>query len=131
MQGLFEQLRQLIPLERALAFAVAFLIFLAGYGVARLARSGVRSLAGHRMTERHAGMVGSVVFYLIVLLALAEALTHVGLDLSVALGAAGIFTVAIGFAAQTSASNLISGLFLIAERPFRIGDSIQVGATSG
>ena len=38
---------------------------------------------------------------------------------------------AIGFASQTSASNLISGLFLVAERPFTVGDVIRVGTTTG
>ena len=47
------------------------------------------------------------------------------------LGAAGVLSVAIGFASQTSASNLVSGLFLIGERPFGVGDVIQVSGTSG
>jgi len=54
-----------------------------------------------------------------------------GFQLSVLLGAAGILSVAIGFASQTSASNLISGLFLIGEGPFAIGDFIRVGTTEG
>ena len=40
-------------------------------------------------------------------------------------------SVAIGFASQTSASNIISGLFLVSERPFSIGDLIRVGSTTG
>lgn len=47
------------------------------------------------------------------------------------LGAAGILSVAIGFASQTSASNLISGLFLMMERPFSVGDIIRVESTTG
>ncbi|HSP00724.1 MAG TPA: mechanosensitive ion channel family protein, partial [Thioalkalivibrio sp.] len=35
------------------------------------------------------------------------------------------------FASQTSASNLISGLFLIGEGPFGTGDVIKVGETTG
>jgi small-conductance mechanosensitive channel len=38
-------------------------------------------------------------------------LREAGFKLSVFLGAAGILTVALGFASQTSATNLISGLF--------------------
>ena len=41
------------------------------------------------------------------------------------------WVVAIGFASQTSASNLVSGLFLLAERPFQIGDAVRIGAISG
>jgi small-conductance mechanosensitive channel len=39
--------------------------------------------------------------------------------------------VAIGFASQTSASNLISGLFLMAERPFVVGDWVQIDDVVG
>ena len=53
---------------------------------------------------------------------------ELGFSLTVLLGAAGVLSVAIGFASQTSASNIISGLFLIAEKPFVIGDVITVGA---
>ncbi|MFH1465269.1 MAG: mechanosensitive ion channel family protein [Pseudomonadota bacterium] len=63
--------------------------------------------------------------------AAASALRELGFDLSVLLGAAGVLTVAMGFAAQTSASNLISGLFLALERSFKVGDAITVGTTQG
>jgi small-conductance mechanosensitive channel len=55
------------------------------------------------------------------------ALHQLGFNLSVLLGAAGVFSVAIGFAAQTSAANLISGLFVVSESSFQVGDTIQVG----
>ncbi|MFP4070110.1 MAG: mechanosensitive ion channel family protein, partial [Opitutales bacterium] len=58
-------------------------------------------------------------------------LIHLNVNLTAVLGAAGIATVAIGFAAQTSLSNLISGLFLLGERPFEVGDLIVVGQTRG
>lgn len=70
-------------------------------------------------------------YYLILVLFLISALRELGFNLGVLLGAAGILSVAIGFASQTSASNLISGLFLVAERPFTVGDVIRVGATTG
>jgi small-conductance mechanosensitive channel len=54
-----------------------------------------------------------------------------GIDSSAILGAAGIAGVAIGFAAQTSMSNLISGLFLISEKPFALGDVITIDNATG
>ena len=69
--------------------------------------------------------------YGVVTIAIATALAQLGFDLRVLLGAAGILTVAIGFAAQTSASNLISGIFLMVEKPFVIGDVVDVGGTRG
>lgn len=58
-------------------------------------------------------------------------LKEAGFKLSVFLGAAGILTVALGFASQTSASNLISGLFLIGEGSFEVGDTIQLTLIRG
>ena len=51
--------------------------------------------------------------------------------MSVLLGAAGVLTVAAGFAAQTSAANVISGLFLLGEHPFSIGDVIRFDKVLG
>ncbi|MCK5007115.1 MAG: mechanosensitive ion channel family protein, partial [Spirochaetales bacterium] len=54
-----------------------------------------------------------------------------GVKITALLGAAGIVGIAIGFASQTSMSNLISGLFMISEKPFEIGDVIKMGGTVG
>lgn len=54
-----------------------------------------------------------------------------GIKFSAIWGAAGIAGVAIGFAAQTSVSNLISGLFVLTEGTLKIGDTIIVGDVTG
>lgn len=59
------------------------------------------------------------------------ALRELGFEMGPLLGAAGIFSVAIGFASQTSFSNLISGMFLISEQAFVVGDSINVNGIVG
>ncbi|MBN2860748.1 MAG: mechanosensitive ion channel family protein [Sphaerochaetaceae bacterium] len=51
--------------------------------------------------------------------------------LSALLGTAGIVTVAIGIASQNSMGNLISGIFLLSEQSFVVGDVIEVGAFIG
>lgn len=60
-----------------------------------------------------------------------QALRSVGVDLVGILGAAGVAGVAIGFASQTALSNLISGIFLITERSFSIGDYVRVSDLEG
>lgn len=65
------------------------------------------------------------------LLALLLILREFNINLGIFLGAAGIATVALGFAAQTSASNLISGVFLLGDRAFAVGDMIRVDTTTG
>jgi small-conductance mechanosensitive channel len=66
------------------------------------------------------------VFYLILAVMV---LNEFGFKISALLGAAGVFGVAIGFASQTSVSNIISGIFLISEKPFVIGDAVEIGGT--
>ena len=59
------------------------------------------------------------------------ALRAVGVDLISVLGAAGVAGIAIGFAAQTVLSNLISGIFIMSERSIRLGDYITTDSISG
>ncbi|MEM1328581.1 MAG: mechanosensitive ion channel family protein [Bacteroidota bacterium] len=47
------------------------------------------------------------------------------------LAGAGILAVAIGFASQAALSNVISGLFIIIFKPFRVNDRLAVGTDSG
>ncbi|MCB1123063.1 MAG: mechanosensitive ion channel family protein [Verrucomicrobiae bacterium] len=58
-------------------------------------------------------------------------LVEFGFNPAALLGAAGIVSVAVGFASQTSLSNIISGIFLYWERPFTVGDIIKIGDTTG
>lgn len=109
----------------------ALLIFMIGYLLARLARNGVSRLSMTNLTPHGMVLLRRVAFYGILILTCISVMKELGFDLSVVLGAAGILSVAIGFASQTSASNLISGLFLMMERPFSIGDVIRVGDTTG
>lgn len=64
-------------------------------------------------------------------LVLVQALRAVGVDVVGILGAAGVAGVAIGFASQTALSNLISGVFLVGESSFKMGDYIKVGSEEG
>lgn len=59
------------------------------------------------------------------------ALDHLGIELTAFLGAAGIIGIAVGIASQASLSNVISGLFLVSEKTFELGDVIKVGERTG
>lgn len=87
------------------------------------------------MTKYHSsysGMIASKIFYYVTMFLLFMiVLDRLGVNTTQILGAAGVLGIAIGFAAQTSVSNIISGLFLIMENPFTIGDRIEVGDITG
>lgn len=104
---------------------------LVGLALAFGASRALHRLFSRRISPQQAILVRRVVFYGLASLVVLSALRQLGLDLGLLVGAAGILTVAVGFASQTSASNLISGLFLLAEEPFSIGDVIKIGETRG
>ncbi len=58
-------------------------------------------------------------------------LSELGFHIGTLLGAAGIAGAAIGFASQTSLSNIISGIFLLSERSFSVGDAITISGITG
>ena len=115
-----------------LAWVRAVVIVVVGFLIAQVSARLVGRVALRR-TDRHRGiLVRRLVFYSLFFLAALIGLRQVSHDISnIFLGAAGILTVAVGFASQTSASNLISGLFLIGEKSFIIGETIKVGETTG
>lgn len=120
-----------LRVEGRLDILIALLIALGGWVLARVCAGLVtRALTG-RASAQQEMISRRVVQYGIFIVALISAMRHAGLDTSVLLGAAGIVTVALGFASQTSASNLISGFFLMGEKPFVVGDTITVGTTTG
>lgn len=110
---------------------VAVIILVAGLGlVFLLARLAGRFLK-NKISPHEVLIAQKGVLYIGIVLVASTFLIQLGINLTAVLGAAGIATVAIGFAAQTSLSNLISGLFLLGERPFAVGDLILVGSTRG
>ena len=113
------------------SIVAAGLILIGGFVAARLAARAVARMVAVRSTEQTVMLVRKMVFYGLLSLVVMAALNQAGLELGVLLGAAGVLTVALGFASQTSASNLVSGLFLITERPFVIGDIIQIEDVTG
>lgn len=99
-----------------------------------LIHTGARFL--ERTLKKHVSAQAAMLGYQFVnyggaLLLILTVLREFGFDISTLIGAAGIAGVAIGFASQTSLSNLISGFFLIWEKPFGVDDVIKTQNTIG
>lgn len=84
-----------------------------------------------RLPQQLAGFIRKGLYALVWAFALVQGLRAVGVDLISILGAAGVVGVAIGFAAQTTLSNIISGLFIMGERSIRLGDYIRTVGVEG
>jgi len=90
-----------------------------------------QKLVKDRLSLQSEVLVVRTVYYVAMLILMVTVLNEFGFKISALLGAAGVFGVAIGFASQTSISNIISGIFLISEKPFVIGDIVEVSGTIG
>jgi small-conductance mechanosensitive channel len=88
-----------------------------------LARSGLDRALQHAIAQ----IVGYAVLVIGVIIVLDNAGIHLG-ALTVFAGAVGV---GVGFGLKNIASNFISGLLILAERPIAIGDRIEVAGITG
>ena len=91
----------------------------------------VQHRIGELITSQHGLIAGKSLLYAGVAGLGVVVLSLFGFPLGNLLGAAGILGIALGFASQTSISNIISGLFIMGERPFVVGDIVTIGDVSG
>lgn len=113
------------PLLRAL------LLMSLGIPVSWLVSRWIRAYVARAYNEQKGLIVGKLIFYPLLMIILVSVMRELGFSLAPLLGAAGILGIALGFASQTSVSNIISGFFLLAEEPFQVGDIIEVGDVTG
>ena len=122
--GLLERLAQ-GPVLRAAAILVV------GVPIVFALAKWLRGFIGRRYDPQWGLVASKLTFYPLLIILVISVLRELGFSLAPLLGAAGILGIALGFASQTSVSNVISGFFLVGERPFEVGDVIQVGSTTG
>jgi len=111
--------------------AIVLVSVMIGYLLGKIFGRAVERALLPRLDGHQLMVVKRAAFYLVLVLSAITGLNEAGINLNVLVGAAGVASVAIGFASQTTMSNLISGVFILLERPFMVGDTIKVGSTSG
>jgi len=84
-----------------------------------------------KMSEDHARILSKVVYFSLIIIALIIIMPILGVNPEGMLVAGGLLAVVIGFASQSIVGNLISGIFLLFERPVKIGDGGEVESTLG
>ncbi|MEI6839655.1 MAG: mechanosensitive ion channel family protein [Methanomicrobiales archaeon] len=99
--------------------------------IAKIVTTFMKRKLSDRMEKYELKVLIAVVWWTIILIGIFIASPHFKIDLSGLLVAGGIIAVIIGFASQSVVSNLVSGIFLILERPVKIGDNVSIGDVSG
>jgi len=131
METLIDGLREFFTGDRAVRTVRAGILLVLAIPLARVAGGVIERSMARMLVPQQIALLRRFVSYGVVTFGFVMALRELGFDLSALLGAAGVLTVAVGFASQTVATNLISGLFLIGERGFEVGSLVTIGTTSG
>jgi small-conductance mechanosensitive channel len=106
-------------------------ILLGSLLIAILASRYFRSRALARLSVEIVNPVSRLIFISILFIGFVLALNRVGLDIGSILVAGGLLAIAVGFAAQTTVSSLLSGTLIYIDRPFKVGEAVSIGANMG
>lgn len=111
----------------------AVILLVVGYIVAGLAERSIFAGLGHvhgfDATLRH--FFSKIVRYAILILVTIMVLGQFGVQTASIIAAIGAIGLAIGLALQGTLQNIAAGIMLLALRPFRIGESVEVGSIAG
>ena len=108
-------------------------VFIVGFWMTKLIQRWLDKdvLTRSRIDTGVRNSVRTAIGYAGVTLAALVGVAAAGIDLSQLALVAGALSLGIGFGLQNIVSNFVSGLILLAERPFKVGDWIEAGGISG
>jgi small conductance mechanosensitive channel len=98
---------------------------------AALLETGETSVRAEQRIDALSSVLRSILSFVIFLVAGLMCLGEVGIDLAPLLAGAGVLGVAIGFGSQALVRDFLSGMFILIEDQFGVGDVVDVGEASG
>ena len=107
------------------------IIVVAGYAILQLIVFLVRRVLWKNLNPQTKFIINRAIVYTGIVIIFLLILHALDVKIGALLGAAGILGIVLGIASQTSIGNIISGIFLISEKSFEIGDLIRVGDKLG
>jgi len=128
IQTFFKETFTITALMSILSFLGIILII---YIFFKIIIKSIRKFTENKVSPAVQNLITKILQYTCLAVILLTIFKKIGINISTFIGAAGIAGVAIGFAAQTSISNIISGFFVLAEKAFKVGDRIQLGDIAG
>jgi len=109
----------------------ALLIFLAALLVSKLISVQLRRSLKDKLAKERLEILIKFSTYGVIVIAALWIMPTIGIEPSGLLVAGGIVGLAVGFASKSIIGNLISGLFLMGERPVKTGDLVEIAGNMG
>jgi len=114
-----------------LDFVVSLIILLVSIFVAKGVSLYLKRLFKDKIQLDHLSILIKVVSYSIISVGLIAVFALIGIDLKGLLFAGTFAGVVVGIASQSVVGNFMAGLFLVVERPLKIGDQIEIDEIRG
>ncbi len=111
-------------------FLSALILFIAVILI-KIITLNLRRFLKEKLEKQEINLLEKIITYTILGIAIISVLPMLGINISGILVAGGILGIAVGFASQKVVSNLLSGIFLMIERPIRIGQQLDVEGIRG
>ncbi|MGQ9705651.1 MAG: mechanosensitive ion channel family protein [bacterium] len=120
-------------LKNGLFFKIVktIVITIIGYILARYIPLLVKRILIRKFEQKVVKFFQNITLYTIAVITVIIVLRTLDIEITTLLATAGLVSIAVGFAAQTAFSNLISGMLLYSEKPFEVGDIIEVDNNVG
>lgn len=107
------------------------ILFVGNIVVKAIANSVAKLLAKKKMDKAVIEFIHGLVRYLLFVIVLIAALGRVGVQTASVVAVIGAAGLAIGLALQGSLSNFAAGVLIVAFRPFKSGDYVEIGGVAG
>lgn len=126
-----DEVMKYCTLENLVKIVISIVSILIFYIIYRVIKKLVKKQTETKFEKHTSVLISKIISYVFYVIIAMYILSLFGINLKAVWGAAGVAGLAIGFAAQTSVSNLISGIFVLTERAMKIGDYIEIDGVSG
>ena len=116
----------------AINIALALAVFIIGRWVAKAITNTIkRVMTKYQVDGTLVGFTGNIVYTVLLVVVVIAALDRLGVDTTSVLAVFAAAGLAVGLALKDSLSNFSAGVMLILFKPFKVGDFVEAGGTSG
>lgn len=84
-----------------------------------------------KLSQQRKMIISRFVRYSAIVILFTVIIAELKIDMTAVFGTAGVIGIVVGVASQTSIGNIVSGFFMVSEKPFEIGDQIRIGDKTG
>ncbi len=110
---------------------LALIVSIVGYIMIRRISSAIEKSVAKKIKKDKAELAYRFIYYPFLMVLLVTVLSILHINITSFVATAGILGIILGLAAQSSVSNVISGIFLLADDNFEIGDIVEIDEITG